>query len=458
MSSTQSLPRFEDVNGLPNSPTITFAFADIDGVLRGKRISQEKFRAGLAAGYGFCDVVFGWDVADAAYDNATLTGWHTGYPDRPVRIDLSTFRQAPWQGNIPFFLADFSGAGTGLPDLAACPRSLMRRVAAQAEAMGFQARMAQEFEWFNFRETPQTLQQKAFRGLEPLTPGMFGYSLLRTALEPDFVTALFTQLGQFGIPLEGLHTETGPGVYEAAIHHDTALAAADKAVLFKTAVKELAYQHGILATFMAKWNADLPGCSGHVHQSLWNETEDKNLFYDAAAPDNLSTLARQYIAGQLHCLPHILPMYAPTVNSYKRLVEGAWAPTTLTWGFDNRTVAMRVLNHAEAYTRVEMRVPGADTNPYLAMGAALASGLYGIRHGLSLDVPPTTGNGYANTSTGKLASGLAEATYLMRQSGIGAELFGADFVEHFCQTREWESRQYARQVSDWELRRYLEVI
>ncbi|RYF69238.1 MAG: glutamine synthetase, partial [Cytophagaceae bacterium] len=227
---------------------------------------------------------------------------------------------------------------------------------------------------------------------------------------------------------------------------------------FKTAVKEIGYRHGVLATFMAKWNADLPGCSGHIHQSLWTPDEAQNLFFDAAAPDKLSTLARQYIAGQLYCLPHILPMYAPTINSYKRLVEGAWAPTTLTWGFDNRTVAMRVLNHAEAYTRVEMRVPGSDTNPYLAMGAALASGLYGIRHGLSLDVPATTGNGYENAANGRLAPNLRDATYLMRDSAVAVELFGEGFVTHFCQTRDWEYRQYASQVSDWELKRYFEII
>ncbi|MBO0952201.1 glutamine synthetase family protein [Fibrella forsythiae] len=439
-------------------PKVKFAFADIDGILRGKIISREKFRAGLAGGYGFCDVVFGWDSGDAAYDNGTVTGWHTGYPDRPVRIDLGTFRRIPWENDLPFFLADFSGGHTGREDLEACPRSLMKRVVAQAEAMGYRAEMAQEFEWFNFRETPQTIEQKGFRNLTPLTPGMFGYSILRPSMEHQFVDDLFTGLGKFGIPLEGLHTETGPGVYEAAIHHDSALKAADKAVLFKTAVKEIAYRHGVLATFMAKWNADLPGCSGHIHQSLWSPDEAQNLFFDATAPDKLSTLARQYIAGQLYCLPHVLPMYAPTINSYKRLVEGAWAPTTLTWGFDNRTVAMRVLNHAETYTRVEMRVPGADTNPYLAMGAALASGLYGIRHGLSLDVPATTGNGYENATNGRLAPNLRDATYLMRDSAVAAELFGEGFVTHFCQTRDWEYRQYASQVSDWELKRYFELI
>jgi len=443
-------------------PKVKFAFADIDGILRGKVISREKFRAGLADGYGFCDVVFGWDSNDVAYDNGTVTGWHTGYPDRPVRIDLGTFRQIPWENDLPFFLADFSGGDTGRADLPACPRSLMKRVAAQATEMGYRAEMAQEFEWFNFRETPQTLQEKDFRNLTPLTPGMFGYSLLRPSMEHPFVDDLFTLLGQFGIPLEGLHTETGPGVYEAAIHHDSALRAADKAVLFKTAVKEIGYRHGVVATFMAKWNAALPGCSGHIHQSLWSPdgtpNSGQNLFFDPAAPDKLSTLARQYIAGQLYCLPHILPMYAPTINSYKRLVEGAWAPTTLTWGFDNRTVAMRVLNHTETYTRVEMRVPGSDTNPYLAMGAALASGLYGIRHGLSLDVPLTTGNGYENATNGRLAPNLRDATYLMRDSPVAAELFGEGFVNHFCQTRDWEYRQYASQVSDWELKRYFELI
>ena len=439
-------------------PKVKFAFADIDGVLRGKVISREKFRAGLTEGYGFCDVVFGWDMNDVAYDNATITGWHTGYPDRPVRIDLGTFRRIPWEGDLPFFLADFSGGDTGREDVPACPRSLMKRVAAQAAQMGYRAEMAQEFEWFNFRETPQTVEQKGFRDLTPLTPGMFGYSILRPSMESGFFDQLFTWLGQFGIPLEGLHTETGPGVYEAAIQHDSALKAADKAVLFKTAVKEIAYRHGVLATFMAKWNADLPGCCGHIHQSLWLPNDTKNLFFDPDAPDRLSTLARQYIAGQLHCLPFIVPMYAPTINSYKRLVEGAWAPTTLTWGFDNRTVAMRVLNHTESYTRVEMRVPGADTNPYLAMGAALASGLYGIRHGLSLDVPPTTGNGYENITNGRLAPTLRDATDLMRDSPIAAELFGEGFVTHFCQTRDWEYRQYASQVSDWELKRYFEII
>ena len=195
-----------------DAPKIKFAFTDIDGVLRGKVISRQKFLDGLADGYGFCDVVWGWDSGDAPYDNGHTTGWQSGYPDAPVRIDLETFRQIPWENDIPFFLAEFD-------TVAACPRSLLKRVAAQCRQMGYHAEFAQEFEWFNFRETPHSLAEKGFRQLEPLTPGMFGYSVLRPSLESSFYHDLFDQLTTFDIPLEGLHTETGPGVYEAAIAH-----------------------------------------------------------------------------------------------------------------------------------------------------------------------------------------------------------------------------------------------
>ncbi|MDR6196076.1 glutamine synthetase family protein [Siphonobacter sp. SORGH_AS_0500] len=440
----------------PHTQKVKFAFADIDGIMRGKIISREKFEKGWEEGYGFCNVVFGWDSNDTAYDNATLTGWHSGYPDTPVRIDTDTLRTIPWEDNMPFFLADFSNPNG--EDLPACPRSLLRRIKHQCEAMGFHAEFAQEFEWFNFRETPQSLQQKGFRNLEPLTPGMFGYSILRPSLESSFNNDLFDLLTAFDIPLEGLHTETGPGVYEAAIKHDEVLRAADKAALFKTAVKEIGYRHGIIATFMAKWNAELPGCSGHIHQSLWNPEQTKNLFYDESSADRMSPLMKHYLAGQLHCLPHVLPMYAPTINSYKRLVEGAWAPTTLTWAIDNRTTALRVLNNGEAYTRLENRVPGSDSNPYLAIAASLASGLYGIKHQLSLDVPPTVGNGYTNQTNGIIPANLRQATEVMKHSSLAKELFGEGFVEHFTQTRDWEWRQYARQVSEWELKRYFEII
>jgi glutamine synthetase len=339
-----------------------------------------------------------------------------------------------------------------------CPRQLVRKVINDAAREGFTPFFSQEFEWFNFAETPQSAQDKKFRDLTPLTPGMFGYSILRSSLNNPYFTDLFEMMKKFNVPLEGLHTETGPGVYEAAILYSEMLEAADRAVLFKTGVKEIAYKHGIMATFMAKISESLPGCGGHVHQSLWDKDGKNNLFANEKDKLKISDVMRSYIAGQLYCLPHLLPMYAPTINSYKRLVEGAWAPTTLTWGVDNRTVALRVLCSGGKATRLETRVIGSDANPYLAMAAALASGLYGIRKKMELKQPATAGNGYRDFSNGILPGNLWEATQQMKSSAVAKEILGEKFVEHFAQTREWEWRQHLKAVTDWEYRRYFEII
>ncbi len=436
---------------------VKLGITDIDGVLRGKVLHRDKFLSIVeSGGFGFCNVVFGWDSADVCYDNADYTGWHTGYPDALAVIDFATFRRVPWDGGIPFFLADFRNERQEPLDV--CPRGLLKKIRNQAVRMGFAAVFSEEFEWFNFRETPQELHARDFHEPRPVTPGMFGYSLLRASKNRAFFNDLFDLLGKFRVPIEGLHTETGPGVYEAAILYDEVVEAGDRAVLFKTGVKEIAARHGLTACFMAKWNQDLPGCGGHFHQSLWDASRKKNLFYDARDKLKMSDLMKSYLAGVLHCLPFLLPLYAPTINSYKRLVEGAWAPTTPTWGVDNRTTAIRVLPGSAKSTRMEFRVAGADSNPYLAMAANLASGLYGIRKKMKLTAPPTRASGYQDKSRGTLASNLWEATQLLKKSEIAAELLSEGFVKHFVQTREWEWRQYGKAVTDWELKRYFEII
>lgn len=434
---------------------VKLAVTDTDGILRGKYISLDKFLSVVDSNFGFCDVVFGWDSGDVAYDNATYTGWHTGYPDAKARIDLSTFRKIPWENDLPFFLGEF--ITDEAKPLHVCPRQLLKKVIGDVDKAGYSMVVSQEFEWFNFAETPQSAAEKGYRNLTPLTPGMFGYSILRSTLRNDFFTALFDDLKKFDVPIEGLHTETGPGVYEAAITYGEPLVSADRAVLFKSGTREIAYRFGIMATFMAKISENLPGCSGHVHQSLWDKAGKKNLFYNEKSSDKMSDVMKSYIAGQLYCLPFILPMIAPTINSYKRLVEGAWAPTTLTWGLDNRTVALRSLPGSTKSTRLETRVVGSDSNPYLAFAACMASGLYGVKNKLKLQ-PATTGNGYRDTSHGTLPRNLWDATQAMKESKVAKELFGEKFVEHFTQTREWEWRQYQRVVTDWETKRYWEII
>ncbi len=437
------------------SGKVKIAITDIDGILRGKYISTDKFLSVVDSDTSFCDVIFGWDSTDVAYDNASFTGWHTGYPDAGARIDLTSFRKIPWENGVPFFLAELIQAKN---KTGPCPRSLLKKVLADAVSAGFLPIFAQEFEWYNFAETPQSIQEKQFRNLQPITPGMFGYSILRGSQENEFMSDLFELLNRFDIPIEGLHTETGPGTYEAAICYSEILEAADRAVLFKTAVKEIAYKNGILATFMAKVHESLPGCGGHVHQSLWDAGRKKNLFHDEKDPAKMSDTMKQYLAGQLLLIPQILPLFAPTINSYKRLVEGAWAPTTLTWGTDNRTVALRVLAGGKTACRLETRVIGSDVNPYLAMAGALAAGLYGIRNKLKLKQPAVTGNGYLEEKYGRLPATLNEATKAMKDSTIAKEILGDGFVDHFTGTREWEWRQHLKTVTDWELKRYFEII
>jgi glutamine synthetase len=435
---------------------VKVAVTDIDGILRGKLISFEKFKSIVDKGFGFCNVVFGWDAADAVYDNVNISGWHTGYPDATAVIDMKTFRNVPWENDVPFFLADFRDENGN--NLSVCPRSLLKKITAEAASAGYVAFFSQEFEWFNLLNNVDELYANKFRDLKPMTNGMFGYSVLRASQNKAYFNDLFDLLKKFDVPIEGLHTETGPGVYEAAIVFSEIVEAADRAVLFKSGTKQIAHQHGFIATFMAKFNEQLAGCSGHVHQSLWSANKKENLFHNKKSKTGISTLMESYIAGQLHCLPFILPMFAPTVNSYKRLVEGAWAPTTLTWGIDNRTTALRALPGSASSTRLETRVVGSDSNPYLAMAACLAAGLYGVKNKMKLKTPITKGNGYEDTKNGILPKNLWDATQSMKDSTVARELFGDAFVDHFTATREWEWRQFNKVVTDWELKRYLEII
>ena len=274
---------------------------DIDGVLRGKHVSLDKFWSAEQAGMGFCDVIFGWDIGDVLYDNVKYTGWHTGYPDAHCRMDLSTFRQVPWEPGTVLFLLDMVGKdGQALP---IAPRQVLQRVVERAGTLGYVPFFSAEYEFFIFRETAHSLREKNFRNLTPLTPGMFGYSVVRASANADFVLQVIDQLAAFDLALEGFHTETGLGVYEAAIAVAEGVTGADRAALFKTAVKEIAARHNLIPTFMAKWNTELPGSSGHIHQSLWDQDKKKNLFHDAEA--GMSPLMRQYLAGLVANLPEL---------------------------------------------------------------------------------------------------------------------------------------------------------
>lgn len=429
---------------------------DIDGVMRGKYMSREKFFSALEKGFGFCDVVLGWDSNDQLYENPGVeyTGWHTGYPDAPVQILPDTCREIPYEPDTLLFLAQFAG-----PAEAICPRALLARILERASGMGYAVKAAFEYEFFLFNETPDSVREKAYRDLQPATPGFFGYSMLRNSVHASWYDDLLSLGERMDFPLEGLHTETGPGVLEAAIAVDSADSAADKAALFKTFCKVWAQRNAMMATFMARWSDDFPGQSGHIHMSLFDSPTGESAFFDDAQPQGMSAIQRHFVAGQQRLMPELSAMLAQTVNSYSRLVPGFWAPTDATWGIENRTTALRVISGSAQSQRVEHRLGSADANPYIALAAALGAGLMGVEQGWEPE-EAVQGSAYEIKHPEHLAlpGTLAEAAARLKHSTVARELFGDAFVEHFATTREWEEREFRRHITDWEMQRYFEII
>jgi len=435
---------------------IKVGLSDLDGVIRGKYMSKEKFFSALDKGFAFCDVVLGWDSNDQLYDNVGIdyTGWKTGYPDAPVRILPETCREMHDEPGMLFFLAEFAESAQEI-----CPRGILNKVLAKADDMDLSAYAAFEYEFFLFDETPDSVRDKGYQNLKPITPGNFGYSVLRNTVHSELYQDLLQLAETMDFPIEGLHTETGPGVLEAAITVDSAREAADKAILFKTFTKAWAQRRNMMATFMAKWSNDFPGQSGHIHISLRRKDDGQSVFYDAGKEHHMSDTQRHFLAGQQKYMPELCAMYAQTVNAYSRMIPGFWAPTDATWGVENRTTSLRVIKGSEASQRVEFRLGSADANPYIALAAALGSGLLGIEQGLEPE-PQVTGNAYEQNFPDYLAlpETLECAAQKLKDSTAAKELFGAAFVKHYAGTRIWESREYRKHISDWELKRYFEII
>jgi len=436
-----------------NIENIKVGVFDVDGILRGKYMHRDKFLSAVDKGFGFCDVVLGWDSNDQLYDKSTITGWHTAYPDAPVRLLPLTTRELPFEEGSLFVLGEFADEAEKV-----CPRGTLRRVLSKAHDMGFTVHGALEFEFFLFEETPHSVREKGYRNLKPITPGFFGYSVLRNSVHSDFYHDLLALCKDMRMPLEGLHTETGPGVIEAALNITEGIEIADRASLFKTFTKVFAQRQDWMATFMARWSPDWPGQSGHIHLSLKN-FEGNNAFFDGDKPESISDEMRWFLGGQQALMPEFLSMVASTVNSFSRLVPGFWAPTNATWGVENRTCALRAITGSEKSQHIEYRIAAADVNPYIGMAAALGSGLWGIEN----KIEPTeavVGNAYEQKFPKKLdlPATLYEAAGRLRKSQAAKELFGETFVDHYAQSREWEEREFRKSITDWEMERYFEII
>jgi glutamine synthetase len=405
---------------------------DIDGLLRSKRISLSKLESVLDKGLMFCDVIY-------------------GFPDCPVAILPESFRELPFEPDGMFFLGQLDGEGAAID-----PRAAVGRLLERLSGHGMTAAAGFEYEFFIFDETPESVRAKGYRDLKPLAPGFFGYSGLRSFVHSELYNEILEVCETMGMPLEGLHEESGAGVLEAAITVDDALRSADNAALFKAAIKVLCERGGLMATFMARWSPDWPGQSGHIHLSLAGE--DGPLFHDDSAEHSISKTMRHFIAGQQALMPELLAMVCPTINSYRRLIPGFWAPTAATWGIENRTCAIRAIPGSPKSQRVEYRIAPADSNPYAALAAALGSGLWGVENELEPD-DPIAGNAYdLPEGERELPRTLWDAAQLLKASDAARNLFGDEFVDHFAATREWEEREFRKHISDWELARYFEAI
>ncbi len=438
---------------------------DIEGVYRGKRVASRFFLDSLADGFAQCDVLFGWDIAENVLPNLAFSNWARGFADIVMKPDLSTFTTVPWEENVASCICDL-WTEHGEP-VTISPRSILRTLVERARSMGYEPMAASELEFRFFREDQVSLREKDFGpGLTPLNPGMNCYVISQASADDQLLGRIARMMRDYGVEVEGYNREHGPGMYEMNIHYADALTAADSTMLFKTGVKEICHQMGLSATFMAKWHDQEDGSSGHSHMSLWDRKLAQNVFWDDAAEKHMSTTMRHFLAGVLQKLPEFMVLYAPVINSYKRYREGTWAPLNTTWGMDNRTCAVRIINNGRRAVRIENRVPGADANFYLVFSAMLASGLYGIEQKLELP-RQLVGNAYDAAAVASalaeghiqpLARNLTDATQLFERSEVAKEFLGADFVEHFSATRRWEVQEYEKAVTNWDRRRYFELV
>lgn len=431
---------------------------DTDGLWRGKRLSAEYFtESAHAAGTNICNILFGWDLQDTPIPGLTFTGWHTGYPDVNLRPDLSTLRVVPGEPGVASVICDLYQPD-GSP-LSLSPRGVLRRMVERAHSLGYDPVCAYEFEFYLFRGTARELARRSWRDLEPVSEGNHTYSVYRDTGSDAVLGEIRERLAAQDVFIEASNSEHGAGQFEVNIHYADAMTSADSALVLKHTVKEIAAEHGLTASFMAKIDADQAGSSGHVHQSLVALDDGTPVFASPADRARLSEVGMQYLAGLVGGARDFTAVYLPTVNSYKRVEGGQWAGSSATWGLDNRTVAIRSIPSNGAPARVENRVPGADANPYLVLAANIASGLSGIERGL-VAPEPVVGNAYEQDADDsvRLPNSLEKATEVFAASGLAREYFGDEFVAHYAQTRQWEVHQYARAVTDWEISRYLEHI
>jgi glutamine synthetase len=442
--------------------TVILGGCDTHGIMRGKRVPIDQLQRLLDHGLALCDVfwVMHVDESDLVVRPEDHVGYfpteRQGYPDIVAVPDPATLRVPPWHERTALMLCDWHQQdGEPIP---IAPRTVLARVVERARSMGFEPYCALELEFYLLRETSGSLLTRRPADLVALADRPSTYGVAMGSQQEPIGRLIRDSALAYGLPIEACNPETGPGQFEITLRYTTALTAADHAFLFKTAVKELAAQQQLMATFMAKPNTDWAGSSCHIHLSLATEAGD-GAFYDADAQHGLSTTMRHFIGGILATMADFTAVMAPTINSYRRFDAYSWAGTTATWGLDNRSTGLRAVVEGEHGTRIEHRQPGGDVNPYLGAAAALAGGLYGIEHAIE---PPalTDADVYALAAGAVpgLPRTLAEAADRLAASDVAREWLGQDFVGYYVALKRAEVEASERAVTDWEIARYLEAL
>ena len=445
--------------------TVMLAFPDHYGRLLGKRLDARFFLDDVAGGTHVCDYLLTTDMEMTPVSGYEFANWGLGYGDMHLLPDLTTMRQLDWQDRTALVFCDAAQefADGGHEPVRMAPRTLLRGQVERAQMAGFSAMAGSELEYYLFRTSYRTAARRGYRRLEAAGWYIEDYHLLQGTRTEDLNGTFRRHLAQSGVPIESTKGEFGRGQHELNVRYAPVLEMADRHLLIKQAVKEIADRQGASVTFMAKPDAEQAGSSSHLHVSLWRMAAEVGAEKQNAFPGQgeLAGIAcspefRWFLGGWMRYAAELMVWYAPTVNSYKRFAAQSWAPTALAWSPDNRTAGFRIVGQGAAL-RIECRIPGADVNPYLAYAAVLASGLAGIEQ--QIEPPPAfVGDVYSASGSALLPRTLEEAVGLFERSEFAREAFGRDVVDHYAHFYRGEAEGYRRAVTDWERERYFERI
>ena len=436
--------------------TVVVAFTDHYGRLMGKRVDAEYFLDSVVkSGTHGCNYLLTTDMGMDPVPGYNYASWELGYGDFHMVPDMSTLRLADWLEKTAMVICDLHNEKTHEAESVA-PRSILLK---QLEILGqddLKCFAASELEYYLLENTYRQAFEQNYQNLKPAGYYLEDYHILQGTRNEKFTSAVRRHLKKSGIPIETSKGEWGVGQHELNVRYSEVLPMADNHIVYKQCMKEVADAMGLSVTFMAKFATDQAGSSSHIHMSLWKDGKNAFAGDQELGPVKGSDLFRWFLGGWIQHVPDVMPFYAPTINSYKRFVDGSWAPTRLAWSYDNRTAGFRVVGSG-ASLRIECRIPGADCNPYLAFAASLASGLDGIKNKIE---PPEIfiGDIYAAAHLPRVPYTLAEATTLFENSEFAKNTFGKEVVEHYSHFFKTEQKSYDKSVTDWERRRYFEQI